>query len=168
MEIKRKKLQYKDLDLKSLREKCGLDFAHFTYERGMCSCCYGPSDLPAKYWKDGKVKDHADSYILFKNADNGSGHVKRNDYLSDRAIIYISWDLKEEQLDRVLEELDRQVGSEFEVRKPLDKLACIALVRKDTAEEYIKMANLDRSTVPFKNTGLSTAPSVKFLNPSST
>ena len=76
--------------------------------------------------------------------------------------------MKEEQLDRVLEELDRQVGSEFEVRKPLDNLACIALVRKDTAEEYIKMANLDRSTVPFKNMGLSASPSVKFLNPSST
>ena len=39
MEIKRKKLKYKDLDLKGLREKCGLDFAHFTYESGMGSCC---------------------------------------------------------------------------------------------------------------------------------
>ena len=86
-----RKLQYKDLDLKGLREKCGIDFAHYTFKKGMCSCCYGPSDFPAKYWHKGIVKEDTIenvSYILFKNADNGSGRVTRNNYLKEKKHIY--------------------------------------------------------------------------------
>lgn len=45
---------YADLDLKAIREACDLDFAHYTYGRGQCSCCYGPLEMPAKYWRNRK------------------------------------------------------------------------------------------------------------------
>ena len=93
---------YGDLDLKKLREECGLDFAHFTYQRGQCSCCYGPKDLPDKYWAKGKKpkviktlyredgsiaaiywnrRDEDIQYILFKNANNGLGIVTKEDII---------------------------------------------------------------------------------------
>ena len=81
--------KYAELNLKKIREDNGLDFAHFTYVKGMCSCCYGPTDLPAIYWKDGIVKNEEDkySYILFKNANNGSGQVKRKDEITNYTCI---------------------------------------------------------------------------------
>lgn len=133
-----RKLQYKDLDLKGLREKCGIDFAHYTFKKGMCSCCYGPSDFPAKYWHKGIVKEDTIenvSYILFKNADNGSGRVTRNNYLSDKKHIYIAWKLSDEQLDDVCRELENQVGSEFDVIKPESNMYCIELKRKDVVDD---------------------------------
>ena len=130
------KLQYKDLNLRKLREECGIDFAHYTYINDMCSCCYGPSDFPAKYWHEGKVKDrHEDmSYILFKNANNGSGQVMKNHVLSNKKTIYISWRLSDEQLDAVCAELEAQVGTEFDVIKPKSDMFCIELRRKDLNE----------------------------------
>lgn len=132
-----RKLQYKHLDLKGLREKCGIDFAHYTFKKGMCSCCYGPSDFPARYWHKGIVRNVATdnvSYILFKNADNGSGRVTKNDYLSDKRHIYIAWKLSDEQLDAVCAELEAQVGTEFDVIKPKSDMFCIELRRKDLNE----------------------------------
>lgn len=125
------KLQYRDLDLKGLREKCDIDFAHYTYIDNMCSCCYGPRDFPARYWRNGVIKDDKDiSFILFKNASNGSGQVKRTDYLSDQRQICIEWSLNDAQLDAVIKELEKQVGSEFNVIKPDDEYRCIILERK--------------------------------------
>lgn len=131
------KLQYKDLKLRTLREKCGLDFAHYTFLKNMCSCCYGPSDFPAKYWHNNNIKDTSEediSYILFKNADNGSGRVARTDCLSDKKRIYIQWRLSDEQLDAVCAELEAQVGTEFDVIKPKSDMFCIELRRKDLNE----------------------------------
>ena len=45
---------YADLDLFAIRDECGLYFARHTYSRNQCSCCYGPLDMPAKYWAKGK------------------------------------------------------------------------------------------------------------------
>ena len=126
-------LKYKDLDLKHLREVCDIDFAHFTYKPDQCSCCYGPKDLPKRYWRNGVIPDKSYdelSYILFKNANNGSGAVKREDYLSEQRNICIEWHLSEEQLDAVCKELEKQVGEEFDVVKPTDKYTCIQLIRK--------------------------------------
>lgn len=131
-------LQYKDLDLIKLRKKCDIDFAHYTFQKGMCSCCYGADDLPKRYWRDGIVRTDNYSYILFKNADNGSGHVTREDYLSSKDSIYILWDLNETQLDAVLKELEAQVGSEFIVKRPEDKSRCIELKRKEDIEPPIR------------------------------
>lgn len=43
--------KYGDLKLSKLRDELGLDFAHYTYLRGQCSCCYGPLDMSARYWR---------------------------------------------------------------------------------------------------------------------
>lgn len=73
--------KFKDLKLKKLLNK--LDFAHFTYKDGMCTCCFTPMDFDAKYWKNEKIKtkykklnklnssevDDKLQYILFRNAD---------------------------------------------------------------------------------------------------
>lgn len=124
-------LRYKDLDLKHLREVCDIDFAHFTYKPDQCSCCYGPKDLPKSYWRNKTIPEGNDySYILFKNAYNGSGAVKREDYLSEQRVIYIEWRLSDEQLEAVCTELEKQVGEEFYVIKPKDSYTCIALNRK--------------------------------------
>lgn len=124
-------MKYKDLDLIHLRKVCDIDFAHYTYKKKMCSCCYGPKDLPAKYWRNNEVMEDTDydeiSYILFKNADNGSGCVKRDDYIGND---YIEWNLTDEQLTKVIAELERQLGSEFDVIRPMSKHRCIKLQRK--------------------------------------
>ena len=69
-----------------------LDFIHFTYKPGQCSCYYGPLDQAMKHWRkdflealgvhnhkeynainhNRSIFDYA-KYIIFKNADNGSG-----------------------------------------------------------------------------------------------
>lgn len=126
-------MKYRDLNLRHLREVCDIDFAHYTYKRGQCSCCYGPKDLPPMYWRHRKVLVDVDyddiSYILFKNADNGGGIRRANDEL-DR-IEFIEWNLTPEQLDKVIAELKRQVGDEYDVIYPESKLVCIKLVRKE-------------------------------------
>ena len=125
-------MKYKDLNLKHLREVCDIDFAHYTYKKGMCSCCYGPKDLPSIYWKNRKILTDVDyddiSYILFKNADNGSGCVRAEDNM--RRIEYIAWNLTPEQLDKVIAELEKQVGDEYDVECPDNKYTCIILRKK--------------------------------------
>ena len=125
-------MKYKDLNLRHLREVCDIDFAHYTYKRGMCSCCYGPKDLPARYWRNNKILEDVDyndiMYILFKNADNGSGCVKRDDELADTE--YIEWNLTDDRLNKVLAELEKQVGNEYDVERPDSKYKCITLKRR--------------------------------------
>lgn len=123
-------MQYKDLNLKKIRDDNGLDFAHFTYQRGMCSCCYGPKDLPKRYWKGNTIPadDYDDyTYLLFKNADNGSGHVKRTDEIEDYTCI--GWDFPMEKLEKVCKDLQAQLGEEYVVLMPTDKLTCILIFK---------------------------------------
>lgn len=142
-------MKYRDLNLKELREKCDLDFAHFTYQPGQCSCCYGPMDLPARYWRNGKKppkyvpgtesynsegkvvggKLTEYDYILFKNADNGSGIVRRNDEI--RNYTCISWSMPNDKLDLVCKELQKQLGKEFKVIKPEDEHICIEIKKEN-------------------------------------
>lgn len=130
-------MKYKDLNLKKLREENGLDFAHFTYLPGQCSCCYGPLDLPARYWHRGIKPATMENvqYLLFKNADNGSGSVRRNDDLDD--VEYIEWGFPLEKLDKVCEDLQAQLGKEYVVLVPKDISRCISVVRIDR-EDSIK------------------------------
>lgn len=119
-------LTYGNLDLKHLREVCDIDFAHFTYKKHQCSCCFGPKDLPARYWRNHTIPEGDDySFILFKNAENGSGTVTKNDEIRNNCCI--EWSLTEEQLDKVCNELQRQVDGYFIVIKPKDKYTCIQL-----------------------------------------
>ena len=121
-------MKYKDLNLKQIREANNLDFAHFTYQRGMCSCCYGPKNLPKRYWRNGIIPKHDNyTYLLFKNADNGSGHVKRDEDIDDYTCI--EWRFPEEKLDDVCRDLQEQLGDEFVVLVPKSNFHCIVICK---------------------------------------
>lgn len=137
-------MQYGDLNLKKIRDDNGFDFAHFTYQRGMCSCCYGPLDLPKRYWRGGKkpieVEGHYEldgqkvdtdniQYILFKNADNGSGHVRRADEIDNYTCI--EWGFPMEKLKKVCKDLQEQLGDKYVVLMPTDTYTCIEIFRYD-------------------------------------
>lgn len=166
---------YGSLNLKKIREDCGLDFAHFTYQRGQCSCCYGPKDMPARYWAKGKKpkminltyredgslasfqwdrKDEDIQYILFKNANNGSGIVTKNDVICERSKydtwlgssptirIYIEWQFPEEKMDQVLQALREQLDPDYVILRPENEYECIGIaLRKDvhTPEDCAKV-----------------------------
>ena len=124
-------MQYQDLNLKKLRDDNGLDFAHFTYQRGMCSCCYGPRDLPKRYWRGNTIPadDYDYTYLLFKNADNGSGHVKRTDEIDNYTCI--EWGFPMEKLEKVCKDLQAQLGDGYIVLMPTDTHTCIGIFRYD-------------------------------------
>ena len=143
---------YADLDLVKIREECRLDFARHTYSKGQCSCCYGPVDMPAKYWakgkkpkrinkeydKDGRLRSwsydrnlRTISYILFKNAYNGSGYIKSLDEpVRDCTCIEYRF-ANDEQKMKVCEMLQEQLGDEYEVEVPENALTCIVLRLKN-------------------------------------
>lgn len=143
-------MKYGDLDLKRLREECGLDFAHYTYLRNQCSCCYGPRDLPAKYWHNHIIKPEGEEiqYILFKNANNGSGAVSAGDticipsksqrkwgVLSSHVRVYILWNFPEEKMDKVLACLRRQLDEDYHIVRPKDSWECITICLKEDMYE---------------------------------
>ena len=120
---------YKDLNLKQIRDENKIDFAHFTFLKGMCSCCYGPKDFPKKYWRNGKIAtDNNYTYLLFKNAENGSGTVTRNDTIEN---VYVCWEFPEEKLKKVCDDLQQQLGSDYTVEIPTNKYECIKIVKLD-------------------------------------
>lgn len=119
--------KYKDLDLHKLRIDNDLDFAHFTYQSGQCSCCYGPKDLPKRYWRNGVIPEGDDyTYILFKNADNGSGTRRKVDMIEDYTCI--EYDIKDRtQLENICLDLQRQLGPVYRVLIPKDENECIVI-----------------------------------------
>lgn len=122
-------MKYKELNLKKIREDNDLDFAHFTYKNGMCSCCYGPKDLPKRYWRNNTIPEGDDyTYILFKNANNGSGIVKRDDEIKDYQCV--SWEFPIEKLENVCKDLQEQVGDGYEVLMPTNDMYCIVIFHK--------------------------------------
>lgn len=119
-------ITFGDLNLKKIREDNNLDFAHYTYKRGMCSCCYGPKDLAACYWKDGVIPEGDEyTYILFKNAHNCSGTKRKQDVID--CTQYIGWRMSPEQLEGVCKDLRAQLGPSYEVVKPEDSCYCIEI-----------------------------------------
>ena len=134
-------MKYKDLNLKKIREDNDLDFAHFTYQKGMCSCCYGPKDLPKRYWRGGVIPEHDNyTYILFKNADNGSGIVKREDEIGGGTYDCISWKFPAEKLETVCKDLQAQLGEEYVVLVPPNTMYCIIVCERNSrfVEGHIK------------------------------
>ena len=68
-------------------------------------------------------------YILFKNAENGSGIVMKNDFIKDQT--YISYcNLSEEQMTIVIDMLQGQLGDGYEVVKLESKYECIKIITK--------------------------------------
>lgn len=139
-------MKYKDLNLKKIRDDNGLDFAHFTYQKGMCSCCYGPKYLPKRYWKGNVIpEDDNYTYLLFKNADNGSGHVRRDDEIKDYTCI--EWNFPMEKLLDICKDLQAQLGEEYVVLMPTDKITCIVILTANSKRikeemELYKMINI--------------------------
>lgn len=130
-------MQYKDLNLKKIRDDNGLDFAHFTYQRGMCSCCYGPKDLPKRYWRGNTIPadDYDDyTYLLFKNADNGSGHVKRTDEIENYTCI--EWDFPIEKLKKICMDLQEQLPDYYTVMMPPSESECIIIFKNKKDSMY--------------------------------
>ena len=146
---------YKDLRIDDLRKETDIDFAHYTYRKGQCSCCYGPRDQASIHWKDRKIRDDEDvQYIIFNNSDNGSGAVKANDTVSD--IEFIEWGLTDENLEKVCSALSKHFGEDFIVVKPISNMRTIIVLYKYAEpkiendfytyekykEHYIKEANV--------------------------
>ena len=159
--------KYKNLDLEAIREAADLDFAHYTYKKGMCSCCYGPKNLSSKYWKNGKVSgkeafsawafdpikkayctfdfgtkvdkphDNEFEYLLFKNADNGSGVVDAN---TDIDSVCVEWGFPSEKLNLVCKMLEEQLGYDYKVIKPKNFSKCIIIRRKLTREDLVDLS----------------------------
>lgn len=124
-------MKYQDLNLKKIREDNDLDFAHFTYQKGMCSCCYGPKNLPKRYWRNGIIPEGDDyTYLLFKNAYNGSGEVKRTDEIKDYTCI--EWRFPMEKMYSVCRDLQKQLGDEYVVYMPKDDSVCIIVLKADS------------------------------------
>lgn len=144
-------MQYKDLNLKKIRNENGLDFAHFTYQQDMCSCCYGPLDLPGRYWRGGKkpveieidghscyefdgkrVNTNDIQYLLFKNANNGDGYVKGADEIKDYQCI--EWRFPVEKLNKICRDLQEQVGKNYVVMIPPNDMHCIIIFHKTNVD----------------------------------
>ena len=126
---------YSDLNLKQLRIDADIDFAHYTYKKGQCSCCYGPKDQAAKYWRDGKITEAADyEYILFKNADNGSGCVSADDII--RGTVCVSWKMSKEKLEKVCELLRKQFTPDYHIFMPLDDFYTIIITSDRFTDIY--------------------------------
>lgn len=139
---------YADLNLKKIRDDCGLDFARHTYGRGQCSCCYGPQDMGKKWWVKGEKpkkivakrdetgkplsyvwdrKMNEFTYILFDNAENGSGRIKSlKEPIKNHT--YVSYKVKsQEQLEKICEMLQEQLGTRYLVEVPQEGHTCICI-----------------------------------------
>lgn len=139
---------YADLNLKKIRDDCGLEFARHTYSKGQCSCCYGPLDMPAQYWakgkkpkkinvrrsKEGKIESFEWNkdvdkipYILFKNANNGGGWIKSlNEPVKDYTYVKYHF-ISCEQRHKVCQMLQEQLGEEYVVIEPQSQYVCITI-----------------------------------------
>ena len=127
-------MTYQDLNLKKIREDNELDFAHFTFMKNMCTCCYDPLDFPARYWRGGIKPTSMNNvqYLLFKNADNGSGVVKKTDKIKDYQCI--AWRFPEAKLKKICSDLRSQLGKEFVVLTPPNDILCILAIRADKTD----------------------------------
>lgn len=66
-------------------------------------------------------------YLLFKNADNGSGWVKKTDELKDYQCV--SWEFPETKLVQICKDLQEQLGDEYVVLVPESKDFCIVIIQ---------------------------------------
>lgn len=146
---------YGQLDLKKIMDAEDLDFARWTYSKCQCSCCYGPLDMPAKFWKKGKkpyrhflderkqtweyrlagkrFDESKATYILFQNAWNGSGTVKEEDLIKDYTCI--SYQLNDlDQVRRISNLIKDQLDDDYVVQVPENMYRCIVIREKSRLE----------------------------------
>ena len=78
-------------------------------------------------------------YLIFKNADNGSGRVARNDDIGEFECI--QWGFPVEKMGKICQDLEGQMGKEYEILVPSSEHFCIVAVsksRKDLLEQELK------------------------------
>ena len=151
------KKTFGDLDLRKICNEVGIDFAHYTYGKEMCSCCYQPTDMPARYWRGHTQKERQAlkeacsrkpdkknsnilhkgqdyTYIWFKNAYNCGGRVKATDFIcrgnepwTKSRKEYIGWKLPEDKLKKFCFELSEQLGPDYQVNMPSSEMECIEI-----------------------------------------
>lgn len=123
-------MKYQELNLEKIREDNGLDFAHFTYLRNMCTCCSTPLEFPARYWHRGVKPKTMDGvqYLIFKNADNGSGRVKKTNDIKDYECI--SWNFPESKLLKICKDIQTQLSEEYVVLVPQNEHFCILAIKE--------------------------------------
>lgn len=135
-------MTYGDLDLRGLRDACNIDFAHFTYLPKMCSCCYSPKDLPSLYWKNREIPEGNNyTYILFKNAENGSGIVRKKDVIEDYTCIEYDLGQDTDLILKVIKSLQEQLGEEYWVQTPKDSHQCIIIQHLPTLKAFLENEN---------------------------
>lgn len=127
-------MKYQELNLKKIREDNGLDFAHFTYLRNMCTCCSTPLEFPARYWHKGIKPTSMDNvqYLIFKNADNGSGRVVKTDDI--KRYQSIAWQFPESKLLKICKDIQDQMGNEYFLLVPKSKDFCILAIKRERTE----------------------------------
>lgn len=135
-------MTYGDLNLRELRDACGIDFAHFTYLPKMCSCCHSPKDLPSLYWKNREIPEGDDyTYILFKNAENGSGIVRKKDVIEDYECVGYDLNKDTDLILKVVKLLQEQLGEDYWVQVPKDSYQCIIIRHIPTLNALLENKN---------------------------
>ena len=147
--------QYKDLNLKEIRDKLDIDFARYTYSRGQCSCCYGPKDMPKRYWKDGIIKTKDYTYILFKNACNDRGIVSKNDWIAGNT--YIKHKLTDSQKEQCCQMLREQLDSDYMVLEPVTNMSCIIILCKSNGLFRLNLSDITDYKTKFNQSEINKA-----------
>ena len=77
-------------------------------------------------------------WFIFKNADNCRGYVTKYDYIDDVCVEYK--DLTQEEVYKLVEMLQEQLGDEYIVLRPKDENSCIWIrLRKDHENEMTEI-----------------------------
>ena len=85
------------------------------------------------------------TYILFKNACNSSGSVKKKDPIKDFQCI--SYNVTDDaQLQLICDELQKQLGDDFIVFRPKTYKTCIMIINKNT--ENVENINQNEYYLP--------------------
>lgn len=132
---------YGNLNLRKIRDELGLDFAHYTYGKGQCSCCYGPQDMASIYWKN-RVIPEGDNFksILFKNSYNGNGRIKNKSELIRNYTCIMHHNLSFEERIAFAKKLKEQLDDDYIICVPKSETYTLIILYKEGSnyEEYYK------------------------------
>ena len=134
---------YGELDLRSIRDKCLLDFAHWSFQKNMRSSKNTPEDMSEIYWRGHKVKHDDYTYVLFKNSLDEAGIVRKRDFIKDNTLILCRFDDKakfncETQKSLFCRLLSYQLSPDYRIGIPNSEglpIKIICKCRAMTAEE---------------------------------
>lgn len=140
--------------MKELQNKYQLPIFAATID-GSCSCCFRPRHVNKEAYLTPKIKNFdwndVDSYIIFKNADNGHGKANldaefctvtepfsREDKYTKQYIMYdtsenFSYSDFEKCLNELIEQINQLTKTQYKLTFPKDKTLCpiIEKIEKD-------------------------------------